>query len=93
MFRFMVSIRLLVIYPSSVSFWWDGKRKGGFGVTFAIEGSTAKPTVIVNPVSLLTPGVFRQIFDFNNSIKNRRFEKLPKKKKRRRQKTSFPPPY
>ena len=66
------------------------KGEGVFGVTFAIEGPTAKPTVIVNPVSLLTPGVFRQIFDFNNSIENQQFEKLPKsnrKTKRRRRKT------
>jgi hypothetical protein len=52
--------------------------EGVFGVTFAIEGSTAKPTVIVNPVSLLTPGVFRQIFDFNNSVREQQFRKLPK---------------
>ena len=58
--------------------------EGVFGVTFAIEGSTSKPTVIVNPVSLLTPGVFRQIFDFNNTVKNRQFQKLPQKRKRSR---------
>ncbi len=58
--------------------------EGVFGVTFAIEGPTAKPTVIVNPVSLLTPGVFRQIFDFNNSVRNRQFQKLPKSKRRYR---------
>lgn len=60
--------------------------EGVFGVTFAIEGPTSKPTVIVNPVSLLTPGVFRQIFDFNNSVKNQQFRKLPKKRKKVRRK-------
>ena len=59
------------------------KGEGVFGVTFAIEGPTAKPTVIVNPVSLLTPGVFRQIFDFNNSVKNRTFRKLPEARRKR----------
>ncbi len=62
------------------------KGEGVFGVTFAIEGPTAKPTVIVNPVSLLAPGVFRQIFDFNNSTRDRQFHKLPKKKRRIRRK-------
>ncbi len=60
------------------------KGEGVFGVTFAIEGPTAKPTVIVNPVSLLTPGVFRQIFDFNNTVKDQQFRKLPKKRRRDR---------
>ena len=64
------------------------KGEGVFGVTFAIEGPTAKPTVIVNPVSLLTPGVFRQIFDFNNTVKNQQFRKLPKKGRRNRRKRS-----
>jgi AsmA-like C-terminal region/Protein of unknown function len=62
--------------------------EGVFGVTFAIEGPTDKPTVIVNPVSLLAPGVFRQIFDFNNSIQDRQFRKLPKKQRRNKRKRS-----
>ena len=33
-----------------------------FGITFAIQGSMAKPEVIVNPLSLITPGIFREIF-------------------------------
>ena len=60
------------------------KGEGVFGVTFAIEGPTAKPTVIVNPVSILAPGVFRQIFDFNNSVKNQSFQKQPRKRRRTR---------
>ena len=64
------------------------KGEGVFGVTFAIEGPTAKPTVIVNPVSILTPGVFRQIFDFNNSVKDQQFRSLPKKRRRQKRKRS-----
>ena len=33
-----------------------------FGITFAIQGSMARPQVIVNPLSLITPGIFREIF-------------------------------
>jgi len=58
------------------------KGEGVFGVTFAIEGPTTKPTVIVNPVSILAPGVFRQIFDFNNSVKTRGFQTVPRKRRR-----------
>ncbi len=60
------------------------KGEGVFGVTFAIEGPTSKPTVIVNPVSILTPGVFRQIFDFNNSVKDQQFRNLPQKRRRQK---------
>jgi hypothetical protein len=33
-----------------------------FGITYAIKGSMAKPEVIANPLSLITPGIFREIF-------------------------------
>jgi AsmA-like C-terminal region len=35
---------------------------GVFGITFAVTGSLSKPTVVVNPLSLLAPGIFREIF-------------------------------
>ena len=38
------------------------RGEGMFGITFAIQGSMAKPQVIVNPLSLITPGIFREIF-------------------------------
>lgn len=68
--------------------------EGVFGVTFAIEGSTRKPTVIVNPVSLLTPGVFRQIFDFNSTARQQQFRKLPESRRKsglRRNRSRTPP--
>jgi hypothetical protein len=36
--------------------------EGVFGITFAIQGSMADPQVVVNPLSLVTPGIFREIF-------------------------------
>ncbi|MGE0700971.1 MAG: AsmA-like C-terminal region-containing protein [Hyphomicrobiaceae bacterium] len=40
-----------------------GPRGDGiFGITFAVDGSMAKPNVIVNPLSIVAPGVFREIF-------------------------------
>lgn len=38
------------------------RGEGLLGITFAIQGSMAKPEVIVNPITLLTPGIFREIF-------------------------------
>jgi hypothetical protein len=38
------------------------------GITFAIKGKLDDPTVLVNPMSVMTPGIFRQIFDFTGSL-------------------------
>jgi hypothetical protein len=40
-----------------------GPRKDGvIGITFAVDGSMAKPNVIINPFSMVAPGVLREIF-------------------------------
>lgn len=42
-----------------------GRRgEGMLGITFGIYGNINKPEVLVNPMSLVAPGVFRQIFEF-----------------------------
>lgn len=38
------------------------KCEGISGITFAIQGSMDRPEVIVNPLSMLAPGIFRDIF-------------------------------
>lgn len=43
----------------------SGPRKEGvFGTNFAIRGSMASPQVFVHPLSVLAPGIFREIFQF-----------------------------
>jgi hypothetical protein len=37
-----------------------------FGITFAIKGTMANPQVVVNPLALLTPGIFREIFQMTD---------------------------
>ncbi len=37
------------------------RSEGIFGITFAIQGAMASPQVIVNPLSLLTPGITREL--------------------------------
>lgn len=38
------------------------KGDGIFGITFAVDGSMSQPNVIVNPLSIVAPGVLREIF-------------------------------
>ena len=42
--------------------------EGLVGITFAIKGKLDDPTVLVNPMSVMAPGIFRQIFDFNGGM-------------------------
>ncbi len=53
--------------------------EGVFGLTFGIKGRLQKPTVLINPVSAVTPGIFRQIFDFTSN----KPKIIPKKEKSR----------
>ena len=42
-----------------------GRRGEGIvGITFAVRGPVSDPKVTVNPVSVVAPGIFRQIFEF-----------------------------
>jgi hypothetical protein len=38
------------------------RGEGLFGFTFRLTGLAEKPQVSVNPLSILTPGMFREIF-------------------------------
>ncbi|MFL2801041.1 MAG: AsmA-like C-terminal region-containing protein [Paracoccaceae bacterium] len=38
------------------------KGEGVFGVSYKVKGNSSSPRVLVNPLSILTPGVFRKIF-------------------------------
>lgn len=44
-----------------------GSREGLFGVTFKLDGSLSAPRVTVNALSAITPGIFRKIFEFQQS--------------------------
>ncbi|MDX2288833.1 MAG: AsmA-like C-terminal region-containing protein [Hyphomicrobiaceae bacterium] len=44
----------------------SGPRKEGiFGVTFAVQGEMDRPQVLVNPLSIVAPGIFREIFQMS----------------------------
>lgn len=42
----------------------NGRDRGLLGITFKLEGSYEAPKMSVNPLSLIAPGVFRNIFEF-----------------------------
>ena len=39
---------------------------GTFGITFAVQGPMAKPEVLMNPLSIVAPGIFRELFQMTN---------------------------
>jgi len=39
--------------------------EGIFGLTYAMKGNLNEPGISVNPLSVLTPGIFRRIFEFS----------------------------
>jgi hypothetical protein len=41
------------------------KGEGVFGLTYAMKGNLNEPALTLNPLSVLTPGIFRRIFEFS----------------------------
>ena len=41
-----------------------GTKSGLIGVTYRLAGKAKNPQLFVNPMSLIAPGIFRQIFEF-----------------------------
>ena len=38
--------------------------EGAFAVTYSVKGPLSDPQISVNPLSVLTPGILRRIFEF-----------------------------
>lgn len=45
----------------------NGKDKALLGITFRVSGNSSDPRVQVNPLSVIAPGIFRAIFEFNKT--------------------------
>lgn len=56
--------RLFAELPIIGAILGNGRDRGLLGITFKVTGSIDKPQLVVNPLSLIAPGVFRQIFEF-----------------------------
>jgi hypothetical protein len=42
----------------------NGRDRGLIGITFKLSGAFDKPRLAINPLSIIAPGVFRNIFEF-----------------------------
>ena len=42
----------------------NGRDRGLIGVTFKLDGLAKSPRLQVNPLSIVAPGIFRQIFEY-----------------------------
>ncbi len=47
-----------------------GKGQGIFGLNFALQGSMNQPRFLVNPVSAIAPGIFRNLFNIGGGQTN-----------------------
>ncbi|OLP48086.1 hypothetical protein BJF91_07975 [Allorhizobium taibaishanense] len=56
--------RLFAEVPIIGSILGNGRDRGLLGITFKLKGPVDAPHLIVNPLSIIAPGMFRQIFEF-----------------------------
>lgn len=56
--------RLFGAIPLVGSILGNGNEGGLIGITYQLAGNVASPTLTVNPISLIAPGIFRQIFEY-----------------------------
>lgn len=55
--------RIIGAIPIIGALLGSGTRNGLIGVTYQLVGEAREPRVYINPLSLIAPGVFRQIFE------------------------------
>lgn len=56
--------RLFAELPIIGLFLGNGRDRGLLGITFRLSGSAEQPGLQINPLSIIAPGVFRSIFQF-----------------------------
>jgi hypothetical protein len=59
----MLNLSMLGSIPVIGDLLVSRRGEGVFGMTYSINGHAGEPRVGVNPVSALTPGIFRRIFE------------------------------
>ena len=65
---------LLGQIPIANLFLSNGSNEGVFGLTYEVVGTPDKPTLRVNPVSMIFPGITRKIMEFNTGKQNNSVE-------------------
>ncbi|MEK1887138.1 MAG: DUF3971 domain-containing protein [Phyllobacterium sp.] len=56
--------RLFGELPILGMFLGNGRDRGLIGITYRLQGPLKQPQIIVNPISVIAPGIFRSIFEF-----------------------------
>ncbi|MCF1474681.1 hypothetical protein FS763_22440 [Agrobacterium vitis] len=56
--------RLFAEVPIIGAILGNGRDRGLLGITFKLKGPVDAPHLVVNPLSIIAPGMFRQIFEF-----------------------------
>lgn len=56
--------RLFAELPILGALLGNGRDRGLIGITYKLSGDAKKPHVTVNPISVIAPGIFRSIFEF-----------------------------
>jgi hypothetical protein len=56
--------------PIAGLFLGAGSNEGLFGMTYEVVGTPEKPTLRVNPISAMLPGILRKITEFNTGKQN-----------------------
>ena len=56
--------RLFADVPIVGALLGNGRDRGLIGITFRLTGTVSSPKVEVNPLSVIAPGIFRQIFEY-----------------------------
>ena len=59
----MLNLSMLGSIPVIGDLLVSRRGEGVFGMTYSINGHAAEPRVGVNPISALTPGILRRIFE------------------------------
>lgn len=62
--------------------------QGVFGITYAIQGPMSQPQVLVNPLSMFTPGILRAIMEMTNPNPQVQAPRAPAEKRVRASSTS-----
>ena len=55
-------------------FLGGGDKEGLVGITFEVVGPPGTPTLRVNPISAVAPGLLRKVFEFPSSVPGEHYE-------------------
>ena len=59
-----------------VGLFLGGSNEGLVGITYEVAGPPGAPTLRVNPISVVAPGLLRKLFEFPSSVPGERFPEV-----------------